>query len=99
MSDQNTRTCPECGAPLPTGELQLCPKCLLRAGMTQPAELPDKTEVIEAQVHNRRGLPEPGDELGHYKILRVLGEGGMGAVFEAQDMENGRRVALKVLSH
>jgi hypothetical protein len=44
------------------------------------------------------GLPQPGEQLGHYRIVQSLGGGGMGTVFEAEDLENGRRVALKVLS-
>jgi eukaryotic-like serine/threonine-protein kinase len=34
---------------------------------------------------------------GSYRITRLLGRGGMGAVFEVQDQETGRRLALKVL--
>jgi tetratricopeptide (TPR) repeat protein len=35
--------------------------------------------------------------VGHYRILRLLGEGGMGAVYEAEQDQPRRRVALKVI--
>jgi len=40
---------------------------------------------------------EPGVRVGEYTLIRSLGQGGFGAVYEAQHVERGARVALKIL--
>jgi len=42
---------------------------------------------------------KPGQIFGPYHIVRPLGQGGMGRVYEAEDSESGRRVAIKLMGH
>ncbi len=44
----------------------------------------------------REDLPDL--DLGKYELIREIGRGGMGIVYEAQDQQLGRRVAVKLLS-
>jgi len=52
----------------------------------------------EVKCESDAGIPMLGTTLGgKYRIERLLGEGGMGAVYEAVHVHTNRRIALKVI--
>jgi len=70
--------CLRCHATLAAGLEGLCPRCLLKAALSEPS-------AAEEQI-------------GPFRIVRLIGEGGMGAVYLAeQDEPIHRTVALKII--
>ena len=60
-------------------------------------ELEATVSVNEVLRPASRSVTDLPDTIGDYRIVRLLGEGGMGVVFEAEQRSPSRRVALKLM--
>ena len=56
-----------------------------------------RTEVPLNEERTTTATIDPGTRIDHYRVLRLVGQGGMGRVFEAEDESLKRRVAIKVV--
>ncbi len=94
MSELNQ--CMRCGSPLPKAGVigGRCPRCLFEMGLESASEgVKDTLNMDSAPA----GVSAPPAAIGRYRILRVIGEGGMGIVYEAEQDQPRRTVALKII--
>ena len=82
------KPCPQCGY-LPdasAGPLNFCPACgasLERRASKPPSAAP--AELVSRVIADR------------YRLLELIGEGGMGSVYKAEHIRMGKALALKIL--
>jgi hypothetical protein len=94
----NQIACPRCEAVLDYSGPRpaFCSQCGQALGRPAPpaTPVPPATGPLPAGTASPEPIPEV---IGGCRLLRQIGEGGMGTVHEAEDLASGRRVAVKLI--
>ena len=86
--------CPHCGTELNAADAEgLCPQCLILNALESSG-----SNELGTETGGPATAAAPGEDFGRYRSIELLGEGGMGTVYLAEQREPiRRRVALKVV--
>src|SRR5688572_21084436 len=74
-----------------------CGSALAETIANSPTGVDQNAATLLPEANGKRlgaGAPQ---SVGGYRLLRSLGAGGMGSVYEAEETASGRRVALKLI--
>jgi serine/threonine protein kinase len=101
-------TCPHCRRSLSSSDEDVPPSFCMYCGhklrdIASPSAARDMQTLpytpSETELDDDPNAPERiPTNIGGYRLLRLLGSGGMGTVYEAESPQTGNRVAIKLLS-
>lgn len=90
------RPCPKCGQVIASGSPQgLCPRCLLQGAFESAPKQSPTLAFVEAYV--APPVEEVAKLFPQLEVVRLIGQGGMGAVYLVRQAALDRLVALKLI--